>query len=116
MYESPGPDKPGLRKCVLGGSFTPSTHPNRLKVDAAIHNARRIMELQAGFGSFAAWLAHHHPLSKQEWVKLFKKTFRFTGGEITGEFLMSIGYLPGAHQKACPVYDKVVASNPPWMG
>ncbi len=89
---------------------------NRLKVDAAIHNARRIVELQAGFGSFAAWLAHHHPLSKPEWVKLFKKTFRFTGGEITGEFLMSIGYLPGAHQKACPVYGKVMAANPPWMG
>lgn len=88
---------------------------NRLKVDAAIHNARCIVELQARFGSFAAWLAHHHPLSKPEWVKLFKKTFRYTGGEITGEFLMSIGYLPGAHEDACPVYAEVRAANPPWM-
>ena len=41
--------------------------------------------------------------TKAEWVKLFKKTFRFTGGEIVGEFLMSLGYLPGAHAPGCPV-------------
>ena len=69
---------------------------NRLKIDAAIDNAKRIQELQASHGSFAAWLAAHHPRPKAEWVKLFKKTFRFTGGEIVGEFLMSVGYLrPG---------------------
>jgi hypothetical protein len=51
-------------------------------------------------GSFAGWLAAHHPRSKEEWVKLFKRTFRFTGGEIVNEFLMSIGYLPGAHRRA----------------
>jgi DNA-3-methyladenine glycosylase I len=88
---------------------------NRLKIDAAIENARRIVELQKEYGSFAAWLDHHHPLSKQEWVKLFKKTFRFTGGEIVGEFLLSTGYLPGAHAEDCPVYAEIVALNPPWM-
>jgi hypothetical protein len=36
-------------------------------------------------------------MAEADWVKLFKQTFRFTGGEIVGEFLMSIGYLPGAH-------------------
>ena len=72
---------------------------NRLKVDAAIHNANVILALQKEYGSFGAWLDHNHPLSKSEWVKLFKKTFKFTGGEITGEFLMSTGYLPGAHDK-----------------
>jgi DNA-3-methyladenine glycosylase I len=77
---------------------------NRLKVDAAIANARRILELRESHGSFAGWLAAHHPLSREEWVKLFKRTFRFTGGEIVGEFLMSIGYLPGAHVPTCPVY------------
>jgi DNA-3-methyladenine glycosylase I len=88
---------------------------NRLKIDAAIENARRIVELQQEYGSFAAWLDHQHPLSKQEWVKLFKKTFRFTGGEIVGEFLLSTGYLPGAHAEDCPVYAEIVALNPPWM-
>lgn len=88
---------------------------NRLKVDAAIENARRLQLIRAEQGSFAAWLELHHPLSKTAWVKLFKKTFRFTGGEITGEFLMSTGYLPGAHVPECPVYQRIAALNPPWM-
>ena len=88
---------------------------NRLKVDAAIENARRIRELRSSHRSFAQWLRGHHPLSKPEWVKLFKKTFAFTGGEITGEFLLSIGYLPGAHEKTCPVYAKIACLKPPWM-
>ena len=88
---------------------------NRLKVDAAIVNAATILELRASHGSFAAWLEAHHPRSKAEWVKLFKRTFRFTGGEIVGEFLMSTGYLPGAHAKSCPVYARVAARRPAWM-
>lgn len=88
---------------------------NKLKVNAAIYNANVILGLQAGFGSFKAWLDHHHPLTKDEWVKLFKKAFKFTGGEITNEFLMSTGYLPGAHDPECPLYAKVVASKPRWL-
>ncbi len=88
---------------------------NRLKVDAAIENARRIVELQRAHGSFAGWLDANHPLPKDDWVKLFKKTFKFTGGEITGEFLMSTGYLPGAHELGCPVYDRIAAIGPAWM-
>ncbi|MEX0322451.1 MAG: DNA-3-methyladenine glycosylase I [Puniceicoccaceae bacterium] len=88
---------------------------NRLKVNAAIENARKILELQEIHGSFASWIEQQHPLSKDEWVKLFKKTFKFTGGEITGEFLMSIGYLPGAHHENCPVFKKIAKLNPAWM-
>lgn len=87
---------------------------NRLKVDAAIHNARVIVGLQQEFGSFKAWLDHHHPKNREEWTKLFKKTFKFTGGEIVNEFLMSTGYLPGAHIPDCPVYEAVLRSNPRW--
>ncbi len=87
---------------------------NRLKVEAAIDNARRVQALRQSHGSFAAWLDAHHPLSKEEWVRLFRGTFRFTGGEITGEFLMSLGYLPGAHEEWCPAYGRVVALDPPW--
>lgn len=75
---------------------------NRLKVDAAIYNAAQILVLQKQFGSFKKWIEAHYPRPKEEWVKLFKKTFRFTGGEIVNEFLMSTGYLPGAHADYCP--------------
>lgn len=87
---------------------------NRLKIDAAIENARRIVELRREHGSFAGWLDRHHPMDKPEWVKLFKRTFLFTGGEITGEFLLSTGYLPGAHEESCPVFRKIVRMRPPW--
>ena len=87
---------------------------NRLKVDAAIHNARVVLDLQKSHGSFAAWIESNHPRTKDAWVKLFKKTFRFTGGEIVGEFLMSIGYLPGAHAEDCPVHKKILKLGPAW--
>jgi DNA-3-methyladenine glycosylase I len=47
-------------------------------------------------------------------VKIFKKTFRFTGGEIVNEFLMSAGYLPGAHEESCPIYRRVLKAKPAW--
>ena len=88
---------------------------NRLKVDAAIHNAQVIRDLRSSHGGFLAWLEAHHPLTKPEWVKLFKKTFRFTGGEITGEFLMSLGYLSGAHREDCPAFKRAAKAKPAWM-
>ena len=88
---------------------------NRLKVAAAIHNAQVIQGLRERHGSFVGWLDAHHPLDKAEWVKLFKKTFRFTGGEITGEFLMSLGYLKGAHADDCPVQKRILKLKPAWM-
>ncbi len=88
---------------------------NRLKVAAAIHNAQCLQEIRQSHGSFGNWLDGHHPLPKDDWVKLFKKTFRFTGGEITGEFLMSTGYLPGTHRENCPVFAEIAALQPPWQ-
>jgi DNA-3-methyladenine glycosylase I len=88
---------------------------NRLKIDAAIENARTLVALREEYGAFAAWLDAHHPRPRAEWVKLFKKTFRFTGGEITGEFLMSVGYLRGAHVPSCPVFSRIARRKPPWM-
>ena len=88
---------------------------NRLKIDAVIENARRVQSLRESHGGFAAWIDAHHPLEKPEWVKLFKKQFRFTGGEIVGEFLMSLGYLPGAHNLGCPVHDQLEKLSPPWI-
>jgi len=87
---------------------------NRLKINAAIENAKTIIQIQKEFASFKNWLNHHHPKTKAEWTLLFKKTFRFTGGEIVNEFLMSTGYLPGAHHESCPVFKKVIKAKPAW--
>ena len=88
---------------------------NRLKVDAAIENARRIQIIRQQHGSFKGWLDAHHPQTLGGWTSLFKKEFKFTGGEIVNEFLMSTGYLPGAHTLDCPIYLLVEKQNPPWM-
>jgi DNA-3-methyladenine glycosylase I len=88
---------------------------NRLKINAAIVNAQKVLELQKEHGSFKNWLDKNHPLTKDEWVKVFKKTFVFTGGEIVNEFLMSTGYLRGAHEETCPVYRKAASLRPAWM-
>ncbi|HKH60641.1 MAG TPA: DNA-3-methyladenine glycosylase I [Flavitalea sp.] len=87
---------------------------NRLKIESVIDNAGRVKQIQKENGSFKNWLDHHHPMSKEGWVKLFKKTFRFTGGEIVNEFLVSTGYLEGAHIESCPVYKKVLKKKPAW--
>ncbi|MFP5041156.1 DNA-3-methyladenine glycosylase I [Parasediminibacterium sp. JCM 36343] len=87
---------------------------NRLKINAAIENAKTILALQKEHGSFEKWIAAHHPKTKEEWVKLFKKTFRFTGGEIVNEFLMSTGHLPGAHTPDCIIYKEVMQKEPMW--
>ena len=88
---------------------------NRLKVNAAIVNAQKIQELSKEHGSFKAWLDLNRKLSKDEWIKLFKKTFVFTGGEIVNEFLVSTGYLAGAHDESCPAYRRVASLRPAWM-
>ena len=87
---------------------------NWLKIEACIENAGRILALAAEFGSFSQWLDAHHPLPKEGWVRLFRDNFRFTGGEIVGEFLMSLGYLPGAHVESCPVQKRILKLAPPW--
>ena len=87
---------------------------NRLKVRAAVENARRIQGLRTEYGSFKGWLDAHYPLSLEEWIRLFKLTFVFTGGEIVKEFLISTGYLPGAHDQQCPVYSTVLELQPAW--
>jgi DNA-3-methyladenine glycosylase I len=88
---------------------------NKLKVRAAVNNAQVLVKIIDEFGSFEAWLAANHPKSKEEWTKLFKKTFTFVGGEIVNEFLMSIGYLPGAHDEDCVVHAEIVKKSPKWL-
>lgn len=77
---------------------------HRLKIQAAIYNAQQIIKLQKQYGSFKNWLDNHYPQEKSAWLKLFKQHFKFVGPEIVGEFLMSTGYLAGAHQPNCPIF------------
>lgn len=88
---------------------------NRLKINAAIENAKAISAIQKEYGSFKEWLDMNHPLTLNEWVKLFKSKFRFVGGEIVNEMLMSTGYLSGAHSITCPVYKKISRLKPPFL-
>ncbi|MCF7866420.1 DNA-3-methyladenine glycosylase I [Candidatus Woesearchaeota archaeon] len=88
-------------KEILELMQNPGIIRNKLKINAAIYNAKKIIELQKEHGSFKKWLDKQECRNKEEWVKLFKKNFKFTGGEITNEFLMSTNYLPGAHDDDC---------------
>ena len=93
----------------------PGVIRNRRKLVAVIENARRIQALRAEHGSFAGWLATCHPQPTDEWAKLFRRTFLFTGPEVVREFLLSVGYLPGAHREDCPAYARIATFGPPWM-
>ena len=93
----------------------PAIIRNRAKVEAMIANARIVQGLRHSAGGFAAWLDANHPLELAAWVKLFRGRFRFTGPEVVREFLLSTGYLPGAHAEDCPVFARIAAARPPWM-
>ena len=84
---------------------------NKLKIKAVIYNANKVLEIKNEHGSFKSWLDLKTPMNIEEWVKLFKNTFKFTGGEITKEFLMSTGYIKGAHGKTCPILHKINKLN-----
>lgn len=88
---------------------------NRRKIEAIIHNANQVKALQHEMGSFKNWLDLHHTKTLDEWTKLFKKTFKFTGEKIVEEFLMSTGYLKGAHDESCKIYKEIIKFNPKWL-
>lgn len=89
---------------------------NRLKILALIENAKVILRMRESHGGFAGWLDAQTARSREEWIKLFKRTFRFTGGEIVNEFLMGVGYIPGAHRPDCPVARKIARLGGPATG
>ena len=80
---------------------------NKLKINSVIFNAQKILILQAEFGSFRNWLENNKGKKLEEWVNLFKNIFKFTGGEITKEFLISTGQIEGAHTLDCPIFSQV---------
>ncbi len=93
----------------------PSIIRNRRKIEAIIQNAKVVQDLRGTYGGFGRWIEAHHPLSRMEWCKLFRATFSFMGKEVVGEFLMSIGYLAGAHTDQCPISRRIAEKEPAWM-
>ena len=88
---------------------------NRRKIEAVIENARRVAALRSSHGGMASWIAVHHPMILDEWVRLFRRAFVFMGPEVVREFLLSIGCLRGAHREDCPAFTRIAALRPPWM-
>ena len=97
-------DKPDISRLLANSGIV----RNKLKINAVIFNARKIVELQKEYGSFKSWLKikNDSNLNLTNWVALFKENFKFTGNEITKEFLTSTGYIKGAHIETCPILDK----------
>ena len=87
---------------------------NKLKITSVIHNAKAVQKLQEEHGSFSNWLDMNLGKTKEEWVKLFKKSFKFVGGEILNEFLMSTSYLKGAHDENCRIFHTINELKPKW--
>jgi DNA-3-methyladenine glycosylase I len=77
------------------------------KIHAIIFNAQQILELQKKHGSFYEWIKEKGEITLEEWIKVFKKKFKFVGKEIVSEFLKSSGFIDGAHEKSCPVFNKL---------
>ncbi len=73
---------------------------NRKKIEAAIQNAKIILELKKEHGSFAKYLASldndEKTLSKE-----FKDRFSFMGPTIALSFFHSVGIVPARHEPDC---------------
>lgn len=80
---------------------------NELKINSVIFNAKQTVLIQEEFGSFKKWLKKNKDKNLEEWIILFKSKFKFTGKEITREFLVSTGHVVGAHIKECPIFNKI---------
>lgn len=89
---------------------------NKLKIESVIFNANRVLEIQREYGTFRKWLDLNLDKDLGEWTSLFKKNFKFTGGLIVEEFLMSAGYLKGAHDENCEIYKEIIKLEPKWKG
>ena len=62
---------------------------NRRKLEAIVHNAQRILELQAMHGSFRGYLRSHEDFDAT--VKDVRKQFKFMGDTGTYLFLFVVG-------------------------
>jgi DNA-3-methyladenine glycosylase I len=99
---------------------------NRLKIEAAINNAKRILEVQKEFGSFDQYLwcftnnrsLHNHfrelselpastPLSDTISKDLRKRGFKFVGSTIVYAFMQAVGMV-NDHLTFCFRYKEII--------
>ncbi len=78
---------------------------NKKKIIAIIYNSKIFIEIIKDNGSFKKWMDKNKNKSLDQWIKLFKKKFKFTGPSVTKEFLIATGYIAGAHDLNC-IYNK----------
>ena len=81
---------------------------HELKIRCIVYNAQQILQIQKEFGTFKTWILMNKQNSLDDWVKVFKKNFKFVGKEIVKEFLMGTGFIEGAHEPTCPMYTKLI--------
>ena len=81
---------------------------HRGKIKAIIYNAQQVLKIQEQYHSFFEWIEEKGEITLDEWIKVFKKSFKFVGKEIVKEFLMGTGFIQGAHEPACPMYTKLI--------
>lgn len=104
---------------------------NRLKINAAVRNARAYLQVQAEFGSFSAYLwrfvdgkpLQNHlqtlrdipsqtPLSQQISKDLVQRGFTFVGPTICYAFMQAVG-LVNDHTTDCYRYAQLLKENTP---
>ncbi len=87
---------------------------NKLKINAAIENAKTILQLQKEHGSFEKWLELHHPKTKEEWVNYLRKHSALPVVRSSMNFSQASASCPGAHAVNCPVYKNTLKAAPLW--
>lgn len=71
------------------------------KIDAAISNARRVLEVRQEFGSFSKYLWHLAPLGAAALSKnLQQRGFRFVGPTTVYAFMQAVGMV-NDHEEGC---------------
>ena len=71
------------------------------KIDAAISNARRVLEVRREFGTFSRYLWQRAPLGAQALSNdLQKRGFRFVGPTTVYAFMQAVGMV-NDHEKGC---------------
>ena len=91
----------------------PSIIRNRRKIEAAVHNARIILQIQKDHGSFDGWLWSftggktirdcnpiRSPLSDEISKQMKRMGMKYTGTVIIQSFLMAVGVING-HEQQC---------------
>lgn len=77
---------------------------NRRKIEAVIYNAAALRTLARRHGSYRRWLAELPARTAAQRAALypvFRQSFKFLGPETTQCYLMGVGKIPPAHERAC---------------